>query len=250
MKKILVLSIWYLVLSTANAQFIEFPLPVPSEGAWYTADNTPNDSWPGGYDLTLNGDATYGTDRDGNSNAAFSFDGTGDYASAGDVLDQDGATAFSGASWIYFNSSASGSDIILGKHGSSSGSNATCYLFYINGGTGQLYILLRSDALTGDLILVQATNTLSADTWHHVAFTYDGSKTAAGTKLFIDGIEETPTGVTDNLSGSISNTDEFQVGARNTGSNQLYWDGLIDDIRIIPYELTAEQVSHIFNGGR
>ena len=67
--------------------------------AYYTGDNTPDDSL-GNYNGTLVNGTTYGT---GKINQSFSFDGVNDYVNMGNVLDFDGSTPFSISTWVKFD---------------------------------------------------------------------------------------------------------------------------------------------------
>ena len=68
--------------------------------AYYTGDNTPDDSL-GNYNGTLVNGTTYGTCK---INQSFSFDGVNDYINFCNVLDFDGSTPFSFSFWLNPNS--------------------------------------------------------------------------------------------------------------------------------------------------
>jgi len=56
---------------------------------------------------------------------------------------------------------------------------------------------------------------LPDDVWSFVAVTYDGSKTAGGVTLYVNGVAETPHIFRDNLTtDDISNSIDAQIGAR------------------------------------
>lgn len=85
--------------------------------------------------------------------------------------------------------------------------------------------------------------TITPDTWHHVAVTYDGQTF----RFYIDGVEDSykpsPTvkfGVTDEpltLGGDLPGADE-------------YLDGSIDDARVYPRALSASEIQTLASGGR
>jgi hypothetical protein len=83
---------------------------------------------------------------------------------------------------------------------------------------------------------------------HNFVATYDGSQTAEGVKLYIDGVAQAVTISQDGLSGSIANTQPVVVGARATNGGGFF-DGSMADIRIYDVELTSSQVSTIFAAG-
>jgi hypothetical protein len=86
------------------------------------------------------------------------------------------------------------------------------------------------------------------NTWHHVAFTFDGSESAL--KIYIDGQEDTsPDKVADDAITSlyVSNANVF-IGARYLSSSPgNFFNGLIDDVMIFNRTLTATEIGQIYN---
>ena len=78
-------------------------------------------------------------------------------------------------------------------------------------------------------------------------FTYDGSSRAAGLKLYIDGELQKVTMLKDNLSKSIRVEEPFVIGSRLTAATMR---GRAAHIRLIPRELTAEEVSQLAKADR
>ncbi len=83
--------------------------------------------------------------------------------------------------------------------------------------------------------------------WHHLVATYSGSSLASGVHVYLDGKDATLQTTANSLSATIVNSIPLSVGSRNL-DGQLY-DGLIDDVRIYNYVLSATQVKNIMNGG-
>ena len=75
--------------------------------------------------------------------------------------------------------------------------------------------------------------------------TYDGSNI----KLYVNGVLDTTTPKTGTLSGDGC----AQIGRYNTGgcdnSPSSYFNGLIDEVRIYNYALTADQILMDYNQG-
>lgn len=81
---------------------------------------------------------------------------------------------------------------------------------------------------------------LNDNRWHHITGVYDG-RTAT---LYIDGRRD----VSATTSGSIpANSFNVWIGADSQLSRH-YWNGLIDEVRIYSYALTAEQVRGLYEG--
>jgi hypothetical protein len=98
----------------------------------------------------------------------------------------------------------------------------------------------------GNLIRV-SFGSLSTGTWQQVVVTYDGSSSAAGLKLYVNGVERTPTVLNNNLTATTVNTNNLQIGASNGGFN--FYNGLADEFIATNTALTALQVTQVYNGG-
>ena len=79
--------------------------------------------------------------------------------------------------------------------------------------------------------------------WQHLLATYDGSSSASGVKIYIDGNSQELQTRYDSLSGSIQTSQPLRIGRRSTSAA---YNGLIDDVRIYGRELSAEQVKELF----
>ncbi|MBQ15906.1 MAG: hypothetical protein CMJ65_02150 [Planctomycetaceae bacterium] len=77
--------------------------------------------------------------------------------------------------------------------------------------------------------VVPETVRLTTDQWHHVLFSYDGSKKANGVKIYIDGVRAKLKIFFDTLTGSFDTPDPWRIGRRKTSA---YYRGSIDDVRI------------------
>jgi len=92
-----------------------------------------------------------------------------------------------------------------------------------------------------ECIQVQPEKDLPANTFTHLAFTYDGSGKAAGVKLYVNG-ESVKLAVTkDNLKGTIKTEAPFSIGRR--GGSSAPFHGSINDLRIYQRELNAGEVA-------
>ena len=191
--------------------------------AYYTADNTPNDAL-GNYNGTLTNGATYGT---GIINQGFSLDGVHGYVDFGNNLDFDGSTPFSMSVWINSNDVTS-FKAVAGKV------NSTPTGYYIATFNGKSRVYLNNNG-SSNWLSVENSATLSTSTFYNITFTYDGTKTATGLKVYVNGNLNTQTIVANTLTGSISNSANFTISSRN-GANSFY-NGIIDEVCIWNKEL-------------
>jgi hypothetical protein len=74
--------------------------------------------------------------------------------------------------------------------------------------------------------------------WHHVAGTYDGSQIC----LYVDGKLD----ISSTASGTIIINDQPVYIGENSEQSNRFWNGLIDDVRIYSYALTADDIAAIY----
>lgn len=164
---------------------------------------------------TISG-ATLAADRFGNSNSAYSFDGSNDYVEIPDDASFDfGAGGFTVSAWIKTDATTtvgSGRDEILSKGDATISGFALSVrnnkaAFWI-GGSGEFY----------------GSSVVNDGEWHQIVGVRDDSGNVV---LCVDGITEC-TGINNE---NVDTDYSVFVGKHGT-SNESYFDGLIDDVRI------------------
>ena len=100
----------------------------------------------------------------------------------------------------------------------------------------------------GNAIRVRGTRPLPTGRWVHVAMTYDGSSTAAGLRLYVDGQPAETAVVRDALTRHITGGggDHLAVGARFRDHGLA--GGAIDELCVFDAELSAGQVAGLHAG--
>lgn len=86
------------------------------------------------------------------------------------------------------------------------------------------------------------TVTVDDGLWHHAAGVYDGQKLY----LYVDGNLD----VSSEGSGKIRVDDQPVYIGENAGAPNRFWNGLVDDIRIYSYALSAAEIAAICDGAR
>jgi len=84
------------------------------------------------------------------------------------------------------------------------------------------------------------------DNWHHVVLTYDGSSSASGVKIYVDGEVTALNTVNDNLSRTILNDEPLVIGNKNT-NGKTFFKGQMDDVQVYDFELSSTEVIDLFN---
>jgi len=90
--------------------------------------------------------------------------------------------------------------------------------------------------------LVASSGDLSIATWYHAAFTYDGSTM----RLFLNGVEvanQALTGAVD-----VAAAVPVAIGGQPAGAGSRFFDGLIDDVRILQRAMNPTEIAKIANG--
>ena len=169
------------------------------------------------------------------------FDGVNDYVTMGNILDQDGSDAFTISAWDNVDDLTNYRAIVAKQNSSSP---QVGFSVYVRQSTGRISFQLKNSSGTGWHI--QTTdNTLSVDTWYHVAVTYDGSKNSTGCEIYVNATACTISG-SGSFTGSSSSTDDFQIGKR--GGN-LLMSGMVDEVAFFDAELSASDISGLYNSG-
>jgi hypothetical protein len=174
------------------------------------------------------------------SEYSFDFDGTGDYFTMGNVLDKSIGDSFSISAWIKLSSIPLTWKLIVSKMDNTNPWNG--YQFSISD-TNKLYMGLRG---TAEMYSTSST-VFVADTWYHVAGTYDGSGVNTGINIYINGILDNGT-QSGTFAGTLSNSTDLQISGRD-GANILFL-GNISNAAIFSSELSAANILTIYNNGR
>jgi len=172
---------------------------------------------------------------------SFYFDGVNDYIDCGNVLNFERTDSFSVSTWVNLDVTT-GNGFIIAKEDSTSASRG----WGIASSNGQISLILRNNQATLNRLFIYLTTPLQVSNWYHVTVTYNGSSSASGVKIYVNGVSESLTTLTDNLSGTIQNSVPLFIGARDIG-NPSYFNGKIDEPTIWNKELSQQEVTQLYN---
>tara|TARA_R100001463_G_scaffold34678_1_gene76024 strand:- start:3722 stop:4555 length:834 start_codon:yes stop_codon:yes gene_type:complete len=170
------------------------------------------------------------------------FDGVDDFVTMGDVLDFERTSAFSISAWVA--RAATGiNETIVAKMESSG--NFRGYILFINS-SNQIRFILRSQNTSSKRLYATTTATITDTNWHHITLTYSGNSATSGIKIYIDGVSVSLT-KQHTLNATTVSAAPFQIGARN--GSALFSKSAIDEVAIFNTELSASDVTTIYNSG-
>ena len=178
------------------------------------------------------------TDRFGNSNSAYSFNGTGSYIDATIASIPQGNAARTISGWFKTNTPNPGEngDVCIFNYGALSRFQRFGLTVYSK---GYLETLTGPNAI-GDDFYVNNFNYLSND-WYFFAITYNGTKVS----LYVNGVFVSEKNVALNTTNNL-----FRIGRRISGdTTNEYFKGEIDDICIWNRVLTPEEISALYTPG-
>jgi hypothetical protein len=218
--------------------------------ACYPFNGNANDESGNGNNGTVNG-ATLTTDRFGNPNSAYLFNGANSFI---EVKDNQALrlanTNFTLSTWVYETErNQSYQDAILVKRGEN---DPDGYFFSIIGATNPPYtpgsILYQVSGGYNPCIV--SVKQILLNSWHHVVLIYDNTQKSA--KMYINGSLEksvlyknavpNPSG---NLPSPNPNTISNLFIGKDSGKEGYFFHGIIDDIRIYNRALSESEIRQL-----
>ncbi len=171
-----------------------------------------------------NGIISGATLTDGYINRSFDFDGTDDLI---DLPNYNFYDSFSVSLWVYHDVLGTQTDYLsndvsnTAPRGIQLYKNPTDQISFYDGDTGNL----------------QSSTLMTASTWHHVVYTWDGTTR----KIYLNGVEDAS-----DSSGNLNDvTKNTVIGARYAGSS--HHDGKIDELYIYDKALTSDQIYRLYS---
>lgn len=233
------------LLGTLSAQ-AQVPSYVPNNGimCWYPFNNNANDESGNGNNGVVNGGATLGLDRFGNSSKAYTFDGINDFISVAhkSQLNLPGqGFSFSFSLWIKPNrTNAQELNIISKGAGNGMNSNDVYIMSVYNRNKVGLELSKFPTASWASSI-----DTVSFNKWNHLVVVYD--ITVNRSKFYINGVFAGQQSYSFTPSSN-GDTSIFFIGKQGYSCNCNFFNGSIDDIGIWNRALTISEIKDLYNG--
>jgi hypothetical protein len=238
--KLLLLAMGFAM--TTQMILAQVPSYVPTNGliGYYPFNGNANDESTFGNNGTVNG-STLISDRFGNPNSAYNFNGTNDTIKTTYV--QTNITAFSISAWF---KTSLGGPIVAGDQTAHCITLAIGKQPYDGINTGK--ITFRAD---GPAIAIgQITNSTYLDNnWHHVVGVYTGSSgsiSGSQFQIYVDNILATSSAMTTGgVTAPLNNTKPTIFGAHYNWSTAVF-NGSLDDIGIWNRALTQDEITSLY----
>ncbi len=163
---------------------------------------------------------------------AADFDGRR-FIDAGNIANFGYFDRFSLSAWIFPRGGHGGT--IISRM--TDADQADGYCVHLKNGRIQVNLVKR---WLDDAIRVETERPLAPDGWQHVMVTYDGSRTAGGITMFIDGKPEKLSVKLDFINQSFAAKEPLRIGGGSGPEGRFV--GLIDDVRIYNECLSADDV--------
>lgn len=208
--------------------------------AWYPFCGNANDESGHGNNGSVSG-ALLTSDRFGNSNSAYQFNGTNDYILTS-LMPPIGKSARTISFWARTNDL----NIMTAADYGESNSNGGSYQLIFNSPCAGLGLDVSNGVVTrGDTSLIN-------NNWHHCVVVYDSSfgNTISDAKIFIDGIQQQS--ISCSAVNPIADINTVALNPLNIGrtySGARFFHGDLDDIGIWDRILTDQEVSNLYNAG-
>jgi hypothetical protein len=162
--------------------------------------------------------------------------------------DESGDLPFSVSLWFRATSFSSSGNWFFSKR-PSSGTGAE-YQFHLTAGQRVVFALFSEGSLSTFLRCEANSFAILADTWYHVVYTYDGSGSENGMKIYINGNEQATLKTQTGTYSKMINTSQSFAFFRLQASISTSHIGSIDELGVWKgVELNQNQIDIIYNSG-
>jgi len=213
---------------------------IPSSGliGWYPFNGNANDESTNSNDGTVTG-ATLTIDRFGNTNSAYSFNGSTNFISVPNVAVQ-GANERTISFWIKTNETSIPSSMIVST-GTDTDVNGANFNLRLDNSNRFIGFMGGNFTASGYDYYPSGTTVLNVDIWHNVIVTYSSDTI----RFYIDGIIE------NTVVKSVSTVGQANyIGKSNDQyPNEAWYNGTIDDVGFWDRVLSISEISQVYNNG-
>ncbi len=226
---------------TVTAQTIPSYIPTNGLVGWWPFNGNANDESGNGYHGIKSGGITNTTDRFGNSNKAFLFNGIDGVINL-PSLNSLSYRPITYSAWVLVNSYLPSSwghkfKAIIGRNTAFILDCGVIGLFADNGIYDNTFLMWRGG---GTSVLTTSKTIPQLNTWVHIVYT---QKINGDFNWYQNGVLVN----TGNFTDSQNHFNFFQIGSCNNQSNwNTFWDGKLDDILVYNRALTQTEITQLY----
>ena len=229
------------------------PPPAPTDGlvAYYPFDGNANDASGNGNHGTVYG-VTPTTDRFGNANGAYYFDGNAYIEVPNSDSLHNVTKAVTISAWVNATEGYPGGGVTLDSDHISvvcKGYEKRQYGLQINNNNEWLFALKGSDSKSSEIFTCGSSAGYSIGVWQHVALTWDGATITTYVNGVLVGETQYGTELAPNDESLYIGMDVGGAGIFGETWSQIeYLKGYLDDLRIYNRALSAAEVKALYDG--
>lgn len=162
----------------------------------------------------------------------------------GDVYNFERTDTWSVNAWVYRYDSANRLYVFCKMAGA--GGSYRGHQIRVNS-TGYVYVLIENAYPTNGIYAKSTTTNIPATTWTMVGYSYDGSSSGSGVKMYVNGTPQSQSYTHDNLSSTIVGTTDCRIGANEIPVTNGF--GRVDELGVWNRVLTPTEMTNLYNSG-
>ena len=224
------------IFGLATITMAQVPSYVPTTGlvGWWPFTGNAIDSSGNANNGIVNG-ATLTTDRFGNVNSAFNFDGVNDWININNSNSLNPTSQITISAWVNTLAyNVSNASMVVNKGWDQGPGHYDILVFTSNN---------KSRFVIGSNIYVESNSIININQWTLITVSID----SLTMKIYINGTLEN-TVLQNNNNSFGTNTDPLYIGKHDYNNAPYYFNGKIDDIGIWNRALTQAEITDLYNG--
>lgn len=188
-----------------------------------------------------NGVLTNGPTFNSTNGGSIMFDGVNDYVNLGNVLNFERTDSFTFSTWVNINNTSTPRAFI------SKTSNTVLRGYFFGANTNNSIIFILRNTINTNQLFISTPSFPFTNTWKNFTVTYDGNSNPSGVSIYVDSILQSNIITTNNLTSTIINTDNLNIGARTSTGGLSYFFGNIAQTQIYNRALSSSEILQNFN---
>jgi hypothetical protein len=205
--------------------------------SYVSGSTTWNDVSRSGNTGTLTNGPTFNSGNGG----SIVFDGSNDFVNLGNILNFERIDSFTFSTWVKVN------DVSTPRPFISKTSNTSLVGYFFGANTDNSIIFILRNTINTNQLFISTSSFSFTNIWKNFTVTYDGSSNPSGVSIYVNSILQSNIITTNNLTSTIVNNDNLNIGARTSTGGLSYFFGNISQTSIYNRALSASEVLQNYN---